>query len=73
VEERPFPCFVVKNLRIVMAVLMLLCDFGTGKTTIGRRLCALGGNEHSALLYAFCLLQRVFGSQASGARATVLA
>jgi putative multiple sugar transport system permease protein len=38
------------NVLIVMAVLMLLYDFVTSKTTIGRRIYALGGNEKAAKL-----------------------
>jgi putative multiple sugar transport system permease protein len=38
------------NVLIVMAALMLLYDFVTSKTTIGRRIYALGGNEKAAKL-----------------------
>jgi putative multiple sugar transport system permease protein len=38
------------NVLIVMAVLMLLYDFVTSRTTIGRRIYALGGNEKAAKL-----------------------
>lgn len=38
------------NVLIVMLVLMLIYDFVTTKTTIGRRVYALGGNEKAARL-----------------------
>jgi len=38
------------NVLIVMTVLMLLYDFVTRRTTIGRRIYALGGNEKAARL-----------------------
>jgi putative multiple sugar transport system permease protein len=38
------------NVLIVMLVLMLLYDFVTSKTTVGRRIYALGGNEKAARL-----------------------
>ena len=38
------------NVLIVMALLMLLYDFVTTRTTIGRRVYALGGNEKAARL-----------------------
>jgi putative multiple sugar transport system permease protein len=38
------------NVLIVMLVLMLLYDFVTSKTTVGRRVYALGGNEKAARL-----------------------
>ena len=38
------------NVLIVMALLMLLYDFVTTRTTIGRRIYALGGNEKAAQL-----------------------
>ena len=38
------------NVLIVMLVLMLIYDFVTSKTTIGRRIYALGGNEKAARL-----------------------
>jgi putative multiple sugar transport system permease protein len=38
------------NVLVVMAALMLLYDFVTSKTTIGRRIYALGGNEKAAKL-----------------------
>jgi putative multiple sugar transport system permease protein len=38
------------NVLIVMAVLMLFYDFVTSRTTIGRRIYALGGNEKAAKL-----------------------
>ena len=38
------------NVLIVMAVLMLFYDFVTRRTTIGRRIYALGGNEKAAKL-----------------------
>ncbi len=38
------------NVLIVMAALMLLYDFVTSRTTIGRRIYALGGNEKAAKL-----------------------
>jgi putative multiple sugar transport system permease protein len=38
------------NVLIVMLVLMLFYDFVTTKTTIGRRIYALGGNEKAARL-----------------------
>jgi putative multiple sugar transport system permease protein len=38
------------NVLIVMALLMLLYDFVTTRTTIGRRIYALGGNEKAARL-----------------------
>jgi len=38
------------NVLVIMFVLMLLYDFGTRRTTIGRRIYALGGNEKAARL-----------------------
>ncbi len=38
------------NVLIVMLLLMLVYDFVTSKTTIGRRIYALGGNEKAARL-----------------------
>jgi putative multiple sugar transport system permease protein len=38
------------NVLIVMGALMLLYDFATNRTTIGRRVYALGGNEKAAKL-----------------------
>ena len=38
------------NVLVVMALLMLLYDFVTSRTTIGRRIYALGGNEKAARL-----------------------
>ena len=38
------------NVLIVMALLMLLYDFVTTRTTVGRRIYALGGNEKAARL-----------------------
>jgi putative multiple sugar transport system permease protein len=38
------------NVLIVMLLLMLLYDFITSKTTLGRRIYALGGNEKAARL-----------------------
>jgi putative multiple sugar transport system permease protein len=38
------------NVLIVMALLIALFDFVTGRTTIGRRVYALGGNEKAAKL-----------------------
>ena len=38
------------NVLIVMLVLMLVYDFVTSKTTVGRRIYALGGNEKAARL-----------------------
>jgi putative multiple sugar transport system permease protein len=38
------------NVLIVMLVLMLIYDFGTTQTTVGRRIYALGGNEKAARL-----------------------
>ena len=38
------------NVLIVMLLLMLLYDFVTSRTTIGRRIYALGGNEKAARL-----------------------
>ena len=38
------------NVLIVMALLMLLYDFVTTRTTVGRRVYALGGNEKAARL-----------------------
>ncbi|MGE5866967.1 MAG: multiple monosaccharide ABC transporter permease [Rhizobacter sp.] len=38
------------NVLIVMAVLMLVYDFITSRTTLGRRVYALGGNEKAARL-----------------------
>jgi putative multiple sugar transport system permease protein len=38
------------NVLIVMLVLMLAYDFVTSKTTVGRRIYALGGNEKAARL-----------------------
>ncbi|WP_180125091.1 multiple monosaccharide ABC transporter permease [Rhodoferax sp. BLA1] len=38
------------NVLIVMLVLMLVYDFVTSKTTVGRRVYALGGNEKAARL-----------------------
>ena len=38
------------NVLVVMAALMLLYDFVTSRTTIGRRIYALGGNEKAAKL-----------------------
>jgi len=38
------------NVLIVMAVLMLVYDFVTSRTTVGRRIYALGGNEKAARL-----------------------
>jgi putative multiple sugar transport system permease protein len=38
------------NVLIVMLVLMLLYDFVTSRTTVGRRVYALGGNEKAARL-----------------------
>ncbi|MGS0755663.1 multiple monosaccharide ABC transporter permease [Roseateles sp. GG27B] len=38
------------NVLIVMLLLMLMYDFVTSKTTIGRRIYALGGNEKAARL-----------------------
>jgi len=38
------------NVLIVMLVLMLIYDFVTSKTTVGRRIYALGGNEKAARL-----------------------
>jgi len=38
------------NVLIVMLLLMLLYDFVTSKTTVGRRIYALGGNEKAARL-----------------------
>ncbi|MFO1339922.1 MAG: multiple monosaccharide ABC transporter permease [Burkholderiaceae bacterium] len=38
------------NVLVVMAVLMLLYDFVASRTTVGRRLYALGGNEKAARL-----------------------
>ena len=38
------------NVLIVMAVLMLVYDFVTSRTTLGRRIYALGGNEKAARL-----------------------
>ena len=38
------------NVLVVMAALMLLYDFVTSRTTIGRRVYALGGNEKAAKL-----------------------
>jgi len=38
------------NVLIVMGGLMLLYDFATNRTTIGRRIYALGGNEKAAKL-----------------------
>jgi putative multiple sugar transport system permease protein len=38
------------NVLIVMGVLMLLYDFATNRTTIGRRVYALGGNAKAAKL-----------------------
>jgi putative multiple sugar transport system permease protein len=38
------------NVLVVMALLMLLYDFVTSRTTIGRRIYALGGNEKAAKL-----------------------
>jgi putative multiple sugar transport system permease protein len=38
------------NVLIVMLVLMLIYDFVTTRTTIGRRIYALGGNEKAARL-----------------------
>jgi putative multiple sugar transport system permease protein len=38
------------NVLVIMALLMLLYDFVTTRTTIGRRIYALGGNEKAARL-----------------------
>ncbi|EYC50713.1 ABC transporter permease [Hylemonella gracilis str. Niagara R] len=38
------------NVLVVMAVLIVLFDFVTSRTTIGRRLYAMGGNEKAAKL-----------------------
>src|SRR5258706_4407408 len=38
------------NVLVIMFGLMLLYDFGTRRTTIGRRIYALGGNEKAARL-----------------------
>ncbi|MDQ7973544.1 MAG: sugar ABC transporter permease [Rhodocyclaceae bacterium] len=38
------------NVLVVMAVLILLFDFVTRRTTLGRRIYALGGNERAARL-----------------------
>jgi putative multiple sugar transport system permease protein len=38
------------NVLIVMLLLMLMYDFVTSRTTIGRRIYALGGNEKAARL-----------------------
>ncbi|HEU5295502.1 MAG TPA: multiple monosaccharide ABC transporter permease [Burkholderiaceae bacterium] len=38
------------NVLVVMTLLMLLYDFATRRTTIGRRIYALGGNEKAARL-----------------------
>lgn len=38
------------NVLIVMAVLIVLFDFVTSRTTVGRRLYAMGGNEKAAKL-----------------------
>ncbi len=38
------------NVMIIMFVLMMLFDFVTSRTTIGRRIYALGGNEKAARL-----------------------
>ena len=38
------------NVLIVMLVLMVIYDFVTSKTTVGRRIYALGGNEKAARL-----------------------
>jgi len=38
------------NVLIVMLVLMLIYDFVTSRTTVGRRIYALGGNEKAARL-----------------------
>ena len=38
------------NVLIVMAVLIVVYDFVTNRTTIGRRIYALGGNEKAARL-----------------------
>jgi putative multiple sugar transport system permease protein len=38
------------NVLIVMVVLMLVYDFATRRTTVGRRIYALGGNEKAARL-----------------------
>jgi putative multiple sugar transport system permease protein len=38
------------NVLIVMGLLMLLYDFATNRTTVGRRIYALGGNEKAAKL-----------------------
>ena len=38
------------NVLVVMAVLILLFDFVTRRTTLGRRIYALGGNEKAARL-----------------------
>src|SRR5690606_27445294 len=38
------------NVLIVMAILIVAYDFGTRRTTVGRRIYALGGNEKAARL-----------------------
>jgi len=38
------------NVLVIMAVLMLAYDFITSRTTVGRRIYALGGNEKAARL-----------------------
>ena len=40
----------IPNVLLIMTLLMLFYDFVTTRTTIGRRICAVGGNEKAARL-----------------------
>ena len=56
VEEQPSPSYQLStykglpNVLVIMFVLMMLFDFFTNRTTVGRRIYALGGNEKAARL-----------------------
>ncbi len=50
------------NVLIVMALLMALADFVTSRTTVGRRIYALGGNEKAARLSGVNTERLVFGT-----------
>lgn len=50
------------NVLIIMALLMVLADFVTSRTVVGRRIYALGGNEKAARLSGVNTERLVFGT-----------